>query len=112
MLNGLLIDTEYCSGCHSCELACRNQNGLKLDQYGIKVCEVGPFVVDEAADKYIWNYEPVVTELCNTCVERRVNGEKAACELHCLADAIVVGAVDDLMTLAKEKGKHVNILIP
>lgn len=25
---GLLIDNEYCTGCRSCEVACKNENDL------------------------------------------------------------------------------------
>lgn len=112
MLNGVLIDPEYCSGCHSCEIACRTEKGLTLDQYGIKLCEVGPFVVDEAQDRFIWNFHPLVSDLCDTCTDRRETGEKAACELCCLADAIVVGPVDDLFRRMKEKSAKMSLLVP
>lgn len=26
--NGLMIDYEYCTGCQSCELACKNEHGF------------------------------------------------------------------------------------
>ena len=29
MRNGLLIDYEFCTGCHSCEVACRNARGQR-----------------------------------------------------------------------------------
>ena len=41
--NGLLIDNEYCTGCHSCEVACKNEKELPLGQWGIKVLELGPW---------------------------------------------------------------------
>ncbi|MGI6217725.1 MAG: hypothetical protein ACOYIK_08960 [Coriobacteriales bacterium] len=112
MVNGLLIDQEYCSGCHSCEISCRNEHDLPLDQWGIKVGEVGPFVVDKEADKFIWNYYPQVTALCDTCVDRRLRGEKAACELHCLTDAITVGPIDELYKKMEERGSMMSLLIP
>jgi len=39
--NGLLIDTEYCTGCHSCEVACKNEHHIPRGQWGIKLTEVG-----------------------------------------------------------------------
>ncbi|HBT95151.1 MAG TPA: oxidoreductase, partial [Coriobacteriia bacterium] len=27
-MKGILINYEYCTGCHSCEVACRNELGL------------------------------------------------------------------------------------
>lgn len=40
---GLMIDNEYCTGCHSCEIACRNELGLPMGQWGIKLLEMGGF---------------------------------------------------------------------
>ena len=44
---GLLVDYEWCSGCHTCEVACQLEHGYPSDQWGIKVHEVGP-----------WEYAP------------------------------------------------------
>ena len=30
MAYGLLIDTEWCSGCHTCEMACQMHNDLPV----------------------------------------------------------------------------------
>ena len=35
----LYIDYEFCSGCHSCEVACRNEIECGIDDWGIKVLE-------------------------------------------------------------------------
>ena len=58
----LLINYEYCTGCHSCEIACRNELGLGLGEWGIKLEQVGPFQIDERT----WNfdYAPILTTLC------------------------------------------------
>lgn len=39
MSKGLLIDYQWCTGCHSCEMACRKEHGLPDDEYGIKLTE-------------------------------------------------------------------------
>ena len=44
---GLLVDYEWCSGCHTCEVACQIEHGYPTDQWGIKVCEVGPWKYGE-----------------------------------------------------------------
>ncbi|RLF04803.1 MAG: oxidoreductase, partial [Thermoprotei archaeon] len=31
---GLLIDYEYCTGCHTCEVACKQEHNLQPDQWG------------------------------------------------------------------------------
>ena len=42
-MKGILINYEYCTGCHSCEVACRNERGLAAGEYGIKLTEVVPY---------------------------------------------------------------------
>ena len=36
---GLYVDYEWCSGCHACELACKQEHDLKTDEWGIRVVE-------------------------------------------------------------------------
>lgn len=38
----LFINYEFCTGCHSCELACRNENKIPLGDFGIKLLENRP----------------------------------------------------------------------
>ena len=55
---GLLIDYEYCSGCHSCEIACRNEKDIALDDWGIKLASIGPwkrclgYIVQQTMNNY------------------------------------------------------------
>jgi Fe-S-cluster-containing dehydrogenase component len=42
MRNCLVIDLDRCSGCHSCEVACKMENGIGLGVYWNKVVVVGP----------------------------------------------------------------------
>ncbi|HCF70666.1 MAG TPA: oxidoreductase, partial [Syntrophomonas sp.] len=37
--NGLLIDYEYCTGCHSCEVACKKELELPKGKFGIKLAK-------------------------------------------------------------------------
>ena len=39
----LIIDCDKCIGCHSCEIACKNENDVALGEYWNKVPQVGPF---------------------------------------------------------------------
>lgn len=108
---GLLIDNEYCTGCHSCEIACQNEHGLPGDQWGIKVLELGPIKLLE--DKqWEWRYIPALTKYCDLCKERVDNGEVPSCQLHCLAQAIEYGSVEDLAKKMEAKGKMASIFIP
>jgi Fe-S-cluster-containing dehydrogenase component len=105
----LLVDYQYCTGCHSCELACRNEKGLPLEQWGIKLHENGPWEL--AANKWEWDYIPTPTSACDLCAERVGRGEKAACELHCLANVIEVGPLGALASKFAGQKKKVLYLI-
>ena len=37
--NGLLIDYDYCTGCHTCEVACQQEHSYPAGEFGIKVTE-------------------------------------------------------------------------
>lgn len=39
---GLLIDYEYCTGCHSCEVACKQEHGLGAGPRLVRVIEDAP----------------------------------------------------------------------
>ena len=42
-MKGILVNYEYCTNCHSCEVACKKYLELSKGGFGIKVSEVGPF---------------------------------------------------------------------
>lgn len=108
--NGLLIDYEYCTGCHSCEVACKNELKLSRGKWGIKLAEIGPWQV--GPDKWEWNFIPVPTELCDLCGERVAKGEKPACVHHCQAQAMEYGPVEELAQKMAAKGSKMVLFVP
>ena len=84
MQYGMLIDYSLCTGCRSCEVSCRKEHDLPLEEWGILVQTIGP--------------------KCNLCAARKAEGKKAACELHCLANVIEVLPVEDLSSRMMELG--------
>lgn len=106
--NGLLIDYTYCTGCHSCEVACKNHLGLKTGKWGIKLVEVGPFVVQQGTpDKFEWVQMPVPTSLCDMCVDEVEKGYRPMCALHCMGACIDYGTVEELAAkMATRNGKQ------
>lgn len=107
---GLVIDYKYCTGCHSCEIACRNERKIPLDQWGIKVVEQGPFQMESG--EWMWNYVPIPSDLCNLCVERIEKGEKPSCAHHCLAQCIEAVPLEDISKVMAERGDKVSCFIP
>ena len=104
--NGLLIDYQYCTGCQSCELACKNEHDFPLD----KVVEFGPFEMEEG--KLEWNYLPFPTSYCDMCEDRVNAGGIPTCALHCLANVIEWGPVEELSKKLDEKGSKAAIFLP
>jgi anaerobic dimethyl sulfoxide reductase subunit B (iron-sulfur subunit) len=107
---GLMFDYQYCSGCQSCEIACRNEHGWPLDKWGIKVIELGPLEMEPK--KLEWDYIPVPTSYCDLCEDRRAQGGIPTCALHCLSGAIEWGPVEELAKKMDEKGTKVNMFLP
>jgi Fe-S-cluster-containing dehydrogenase component len=107
---GLLIDYKYCSGCHTCEIACKKEKGLPTGQWGIKLAEIGPFEYGE--DLYNWDYVPVPTNLCDMCIDRIEEGKKPSCVHHCLSFCMYYGKPDELEKIAEEKEHKVAVFLP
>lgn len=102
MTKALLIDYAYCTGCHTCELACQQEHGLEPEQFGIQVRQIGP---DQISERH-WQYEffPSITERCDGCAERVGKGKKPSCAHHCQAGVIEFGEAAELAAkLTKEK---------
>ena len=109
---GLLIDNEYCTGCHSCEVACKNEHDLPLGQWGIKVLELGPWKLMDGKH-WEYRYVPVPTSYCDLCADRVEAGERPSCVLHCLASAMEYGTLEELAAVKLGgKGKMASIFVP
>ncbi|EAT14661.1 4Fe-4S dicluster domain-containing protein [Desulfuromonas acetoxidans] len=108
--NGLLINYQYCTGCHSCEVACKNALKLPRGKSGIKLLENGPWEV--TPEKFEWDYIPVPTQLCNLCADRVEEGKKPSCVHHCLAQCIEYGSAEELAARAAELGEKTAIFFP
>ncbi|HJI99569.1 MAG TPA: hypothetical protein OIM11_00190 [Coriobacteriaceae bacterium] len=107
---GLLIDYEYCTGCRSCEVACKEEHGLPIGKWGIRVFDDGPWQKDESEDQgsdYNWNKIPVPTDLCDLCADRVARKRKPACVHNCLAACMEFGPVDELSQSLGKKPKQV-----
>lgn len=110
---GLLVDYRWCSGCHSCEVACKNEKDFAVEQelYGVKLLQVGP--VDLGAGKFEWNYIPVLTSYCDLCNSRiEVQGGVPPCVTSCLGQCLTYGTVEELSKILNEKGEKAYLILP
>lgn len=105
----LLIDYKYCTGCHACEVSCRNSHNIPLDEWGIKLTELGPVKMN---GKWLWDYVAVPSDLCDLCADRRAEGKDAACVHHCLAKCMEVIPVESISAEMAARGKKCTVFIP
>lgn len=105
----LVIDYKYCTGCHTCEVACRKEKGLPVEEWGIRLSEQGPV---KLGGEWMWNYVPVPSSLCDLCEDRIAEGKKPACVHHCLADCMRVVPVEEVPAAMAEMGKTCVCFMP
>lgn len=111
--NGLLIDYTYCTGCHSCEIACKNHLGLPVGKWGIKLTEIGPFVIQQGTpNKFEWIQMPVPTSLCDMCADETAKGNKPMCVHHCMGACIDYGTVEELASKMDSRGAKQVLFLP
>ena len=108
MLNGLLINYNFCTGCHSCEMACKVEHGYQEGEWGIKLTQQGPDLVKE--DTWEFNVIPTPTDRCDLCADRVREGRLPTCVHHCQGLCMQYGPVDEL---AKQMtSSHMVLFVP
>ena len=106
--NALMIDYEFCTGCHACEVACKKHLEVGEGQYGIHVLQDGPRELPDG--RWDYNFLPMPTSLCDMCAGRIAEGKDAACVHHCPAHCMHYGPVDEIAALAAEKTKSAGFV--
>lgn len=107
---GLLISYGWCSGCQSCEVACKEEHGLPVGKWGIRVLEDGPWSKtgsENMGGDFNWNHLPTPTDLCDLCEARVAEGKDPTCVHHCLANCMEFGPVDELAQKLGDEPKQV-----
>jgi Fe-S-cluster-containing dehydrogenase component len=97
---GLLIDYEYCTGCHSCEVACKQEHDYPAGRGGIHLNEI---LTEKSDGTYRIDYIPFTTMYCDLCGARTAKGQQPACVKHCQASTMVYGNVAELAKIMEEK---------
>ena len=97
----LVIDYDYCTGCHTCEIACQQEHGLEPDQFGIKLTTIGPDHISE--DHWQYEFVPVPTERCDRCGSRLASGKLPSCVKHCQAGCMYFGTLEELADVIDKK---------
>jgi len=90
---GLLINYDYCTGCHTCEVACKQEHAYPAGRWGIMVQDL----TRETEGKVQVDFLPFPTDLCDLCAARTHKGEKPACVKHCMTGCMSYGDLDELV---------------
>ena len=101
--NGLLIHYEYCTGCHTCEVACKQEHNFPVGKWGIRINEN----ITEGAERIRIDYIPFPTEFCDLCAARIKEGEQPACVKHCQGFCMTYGPLDELAKTMEEQPRSV-----
>ena len=107
MAKGILVDYEWCSGCHTCEMACTvelSHKDFPEKHCGVKVHHEGLYKIGDKK----WNdiYMPIFTDLCDVCAQRLAAGQDPTCVKHCQAKALKFGEIDELAKDLAAKSKQ------
>ena len=100
---GMLIDYEYCTGCKTCEVACKQEYGRPAGKVG--GVEVNEFIHTLPNDKLFITYIPNFTRACVFCAGRVKEGLEPSCVKHCMARILTFGKIDELQKLIPKKRK-------
>ena len=106
----LLIDYEYCSGCETCVVSCKEEHGFPVGKWGIRVHDDGPWAKDdegEGGNHFNWNKIPVPTDLCDLCADRVKRQREPLCVHQCLANCMKFGTVEEMAAEFAKKPKQV-----
>ena len=105
---GIMIDYDYCTGCHTCEVACKQEHDYPVGKGGIHLVEI----MTEMPDKTIrLDYLPFTTMYCDLCAARTAKGELPSCVKHCQASTMYYGTLPELTKLMEEKS-HCVLFTP
>lgn len=110
MSYGLLINYEYCTGCHSCEVSCQMENALAEDRFGIKIQKVGPWNIE--GDAWQYDFVPVPTDQCDLCASRVAKGKDPLCVHHCQSAVMEYGTVEELAAKMSSLGSKSVLFVP
>lgn len=103
---GLLINYDYCTDCHSCEVACQQEHDFPPGKFGI-VVSTYELETDDPARMMIFHV-PFTTHYCDLCGTRTAEGLKPACVHHCQSKCMEFGDIKELA--AKLNGKSRMLL--
>ena len=102
--NGLLVEYEYCSGCRTCEVACKQEHNYPVGKGGIYLNEI---ITENNNGRIRIDYIPFLTQHCNLCAARTAKGELPSCVKHCESACMMYGTITKLAKEMKNRPRSV-----
>lgn len=106
---GLLVNYDWCTGCHTCEIACQMEHGMPVGQSGIVLHDMGHWPIE--GDRWQFGYLAAPTKMCDTCIGRRDLGKQPTCVQHCQAQCLEFGPLDEILERANSEFQTVFTLV-
>ncbi len=100
---GMLIDYEYCTGCKTCEVACKQEYGRLAGKLG--GVEVHEYIHTLANGKLFITNIPHFTKACIFCAGRVKKGLTPSCAKHCMAQVLTFDKIEVLQKQLPKKRK-------
>lgn len=104
---GILADMHYCTGCHACEVACKQENKYPVGIGGIKITEM--IMEDADSSNVNFDYVPYFSKNCTLCASRIASGEDTvpACVRHCGTLSLHYGNIEELAKLMPQMPRSI-----
>ncbi len=95
----ILVDTDRCTGCWSCSMACKVAHDLAADDWWLFIRTLGSGNgIDDPAGEWPdcnMSWQPVYTKSCTLCQDRAKEGNLPYCAYNCPTHALTYGDADD-----------------
>jgi len=96
---GMMIDLDRCTGCYSCQTACRMVNGFSYDVKWLKVIRQHPEEIDGEL-RLFHLVVPMALDKCAECIARE---NPPLCVKVCMGSCLFIAPIDKLSTLAEKR---------
>jgi len=100
----LYADIERCVGCHSCEIACRQEHDIPNDDWCIRVMTVEPRREENLRDFYFFS---IASNKCGGCRDLLQQAAEPACVSACPTRCIRYAEVNALPQVIDQRKRFI-----
>lgn len=104
---GMLLNSDRCTGCFSCQAACREVNLYSYDEQWMQVVRRDPYYVDGSLRQY--HLVAPSLDKCALCYEK---DSSPLCTRVCTGAALFVAPVESLLEIMANNGRKGVLFTP